>query len=119
MGPLKVLVDRGCKLGAQPALRKAAPRGMEAQPTPPQQLPLHAPICSAGQYVRIMCPNISNLEWHPFTISSSPGESRACPGSARGRGSRIRVRDPLLFLWLKSRLPPVHRWFSPANPCRS
>ncbi|PRW60582.1 respiratory burst oxidase-like protein B [Chlorella sorokiniana] len=29
---------------------------------------------SAGQYVRVMCPNISTLEWHPFTISSAPGE---------------------------------------------
>eukprot|EP01052_Picozoa_sp_SAG31_P010151 SAG31_NODE_547_length_14228_cov_3.787105_4_plen_113_part_00 len=26
----------------------------------------------AGQYVRINCPFIAPLEWHPFTISSGP-----------------------------------------------
>ena len=25
-----------------------------------------------GQYVFIKCPSISHLEWHPFTLSSSP-----------------------------------------------
>ncbi|KAG2783005.1 hypothetical protein PC129_g14141 [Phytophthora cactorum] len=31
----------------------------------------------AGQYVFLCVPTISNLQWHPFTISSSPHESMA------------------------------------------
>jgi len=29
----------------------------------------------AGQYLFLMCPEVSKTEWHPFTISSSPWES--------------------------------------------
>lgn len=41
-------------------LRLAKPRGM---------------VPTAGQYVFIKCPSISRFEWHPFTLTSSPGES--------------------------------------------
>ena len=27
-----------------------------------------------GQYVQILCPQISKLQWHPFTLSSGPEE---------------------------------------------
>lgn len=56
------------------ALHCWAPRGRG--PPKCQTRPLLT--CSAGQYVRIMCPNISALEWHPFTISSAPGEPPPC-----------------------------------------
>ena len=27
-----------------------------------------------GMYIRIQAPDLSVVEWHPFTISSAPGE---------------------------------------------
>ncbi|CAK8682628.1 unnamed protein product [Clavelina lepadiformis] len=32
-------------------------------------------FAEVGQYVFIMCPKLSNLEWHPFTLTSAPEEN--------------------------------------------
>ncbi|KAL3897286.1 MAG: hypothetical protein SGCHY_003514, partial [Lobulomycetales sp.] len=32
----------------------------------------------AGQYIYICCPEISSLEWHPFTLASAPHEEYIC-----------------------------------------
>lgn len=31
--------------------------------------------CEAGQFIFLACPNISHLEWHPFTLTSAPEEN--------------------------------------------
>ncbi|KAJ3183703.1 hypothetical protein HDU85_002132 [Gaertneriomyces sp. JEL0708] len=40
------------------------------------EIQVKKPSCKtrAGQYIFISCPEISNFEWHPFTLTSSPYE---------------------------------------------
>ncbi len=55
--------------------------------------------CSAGQYVRVMSPNISTLEWHPFTISSAPGAPAGHAAACRdAHWRRSRMQGCLLHL---------------------
>ena len=55
----------------------------------------------AGQYVRIMVPAISRHEWHPFTLSSAPGDPllglhiKVCPWAGAGWRAAAAARAQL------------------------